>query len=141
MAKAKTAGTPLMEFGVDFGNVSVGDKTCRIKVSTGRKAVTLSRADKDICERRLTGTILAKPAGWRSDDQALPGMDEDTTIDGSFDVKGVSFTTKALSFGLTFNVNDVDVSRLATFAQRSGRLIVNEVGPLTDGEEEESDEE
>src|SRR5438270_13704897 len=100
MAKKKPA---LLDLAVSFGNVSIGDKTCRIGAQIPRAELSLTQADKNLCDRRLTGTILAKPEGWSADQGALPGMAADVELAGTFDVKGINVSGEHIGIGLTFS--------------------------------------
>lgn len=147
MAKKK-APSSVLELPVSFGNVSIGDKTARIGVTVDRSNITVKKADDSICEKRLTGQIIAKPNGEAPDQGRLQGMERlgDSELDATFDVKGFSVTKDALSFGLTFLLGSVDVAELASFAKREGRLIIEdaeeipEPAPLLNGEAEEEDD-
>lgn len=137
---AKTKAEPaLLELGVDFKIVSVGDKTASVPVSFGRNALSLTKTVEHFCERRLTGCIIAKPAGWEGDEQALPGMEADTELHGTFDTAKVSVGGKSYGVNLSFKLNEIDVATIAEFAKRKGKLIVNEVAALP--ENEDGDEE
>jgi hypothetical protein len=139
--KDKDDPKPMIEIGVEYGNISIGEKTASVGVSFSRGQISLTKAAENFCERRLTGCIIAKPAGWNSDDQALPGMEEDVELHGVFDVASIRFTSKAFAVKLSFRLNEIDVSTIAEFAKRSGRLSVFEVADLPDGDEEgEGDE-
>lgn len=72
MAKKKS---DVINLPVGYGDVRVGDKTCGIRASVSRDSFPLAQADKTLCERRITGRIIAKPAGWQSDQNAMPGID------------------------------------------------------------------
>jgi hypothetical protein len=136
MARAKKKDS---EFPVSFGNVSIGDKAARIGVTVEREDLDIDRADAIFCGHRLTGIITAKAAGVHPDQGSLPGMEGngESTLSGIFDVKGFSATTKAVSFGLTFNIEDIDVANLAHFAKRGGVLKVEHVEVLPDGDDSE----
>lgn len=114
---------------VAFGNVNIGDKTCRLGFTVPRDVLSIGMADDSLCDRRLTGRIVARSTGG-SDQQSLPGVDADTTITGTFDVKGFSVTRKTISAGLTFALASIDVESLAHFAKRSGQVIITEVADL-----------
>lgn len=128
MAKKKAAA--VMELPVAWGNLNVGDTTCRLGVSISRANLTVAEADKHLCEKRLTGRILARANGARADQPSLPGADDDTELKGSFDVKGFSATGKAISTGLTFMLSQIEVETLARFARREGMLTVNDIEDL-----------
>lgn len=141
--KSKESGQgngAVLDIPVAFGNLSVGDKTCRLGVTIDRGTLGVTACDNKLCERRLTGKIVAKPADSQVDQGSLTGMEDDTVVPGVFDVKGFSVTGDNLSLGLTFAIKSVDISELAHFAKRAGRLIVEESEELPDGGDEDSDE-
>ena len=114
-------------------------------VTVDRGSLTVAQADKRMCERRLKGSIEARPAGEHPDQGTLDGMDGDAQIDGVFDVKGFSISKDSISLGLTLALASVNVGNLAHFAKRSGKLTVLESEALPDtekkGEDDGDDEE
>ncbi len=135
MAKRKTSEPPAMlELPVEFGGISIGEKTARVGVSIDRANLTVTQADKNLCERRLTGRILARPADELPDQGRLPGMEHDTVINGVFDVKGISLSGRKISLGLTFALKGLDVSVLAHFAKRAGLLRVEAIEALPEAD-------
>jgi hypothetical protein len=132
------ANESVFDLPCSYGNVSIGDKTCNVKASISRSALKLSEADKKLCEHRLIGRIIAKPAGWQSSQEALPGMSgDDIEMEGCFDVKGLNVKSSAIGIGLTFSIKDVDVSTLAKFAKRDGRIVVDSIEELPEGQDDE----
>lgn len=131
MAKKKS---DVINLPVGYGDVRVGDKTCGIRASVSLESFPLAQADKTLCERRITGRIIAKPAGWEADQQGLPTMDgDDLEMSGVFDVKSLNVSGDSIGFGLTFSIKDVDVSTLAQFAKRMGRIVIDDVSTIPDG--------
>lgn len=133
MAKKKNADS-VLELEVAFGNVSIGDKTARVGISTERSQISISQADKNLCGRRLTGTILVH-ANENPDQTTMDGFADDIALPGIFDVKQIGITPKAVGFGLTFALAGLDVSQLAHFAKRNGKLIVNNVEDIPENEQ------
>lgn len=144
MAKAKTKRAPrkrqraepepsggAYQLFVTYGNLNVGDVTCRLALSVRRSQIAIATADRILCGKRLTGTILARAAGGAGQ-ESLPGLDDDRTLSGVFDVKGFGVTKKAVTFGLTFAIESIDVSEIAHFAKREGLLTVEHVEDLPD---------
>ncbi len=138
MAKKKTESANLLDLTVAFGNISVGDKTARVGVEIDRGDLSVSAADKNLCEKRLTGTIIAKPPGVKGDQGAFPGMEDDTEMTGIFDVKGVAFSSDQIRIGLTFALASIHVETLAKFAKRAGRLVVQAVDDIPEPVKAES---
>lgn len=122
---------------VHWGNVSIGDKIARLGLSVDRSQLKLTTADSQLCERRILVRILAKPPGDESDTGRFPGMEDDVSIEGVAEVKGISSNRKQLSFGLAFGIKGMDVSELAKFAKMHGRLEVVEV--LGDASDDDDD--
>lgn len=118
-----------------FGGVSIGDKTARIGVSIDRSSMELEQADSTLCARRLTATLVSKPAGENPDQLTLDGVDADPTLEKvSVDVKGFGVSTDHLTFGITFNRKDLDLETLANFAKRSGRVTIHNVAAIPESE-------
>jgi hypothetical protein len=143
MSKAKKTNGSMLDLQVAFGQVSIGDKTARIGIQIDRGQLTPTQADKNLCELRLAGKIIAKPIDQNPDQQTFPGMELETELAGTFDVKGFSVTRDTIGLGLTFALKSVEIDKLAHFAKRSGRLIVNSVEdiPAKDPEEVEEEDE
>lgn len=109
-----------------FGTVSFGDKTASVGVHVPIGEITLTKAYNDICECRLTGQIVAKGSPEDDANQAtLPGMDDDVTVKGTFDVASLSVSSKQYGFTLSFRLKDVDTSELTKVAKRSGFIVIN----------------
>lgn len=142
MANDKKAAR-ILELNVSFGNVNIGEDTVRIGITIPRKEISVSQADKHLCGKRLIGQIIAQ-AGKGGDGQG--GLFEaGESLDGSFDVKSFNVKRKSLSCGLTFSIASVDINKLAYFAKRNGKLVVDEMTEIPEedegGDEEEGDEE
>ena len=71
---------------VEFGGVSIGDGTGRLGVKVSRQQLTLAKADRTLCGRRLTGRVVLTPGGEDPDQQHLfEGTKRQ--INATFDVK------------------------------------------------------
>jgi hypothetical protein len=134
-----------------FGDVSIGDHTARVGVTVERSELTVSQADKSLCEKRLIGRITSKPADEHPDQQRFEGMESEDTLNGIFDVKQFSVTKKAVKFGMTFALKSIDIATLSRFAQRNGKLAIDSIDAIPepkketkskdkDGEDEEGEE-
>ena len=135
---AKRSATPaVLEIPLSWGDVSIGESTCRIGCTVQRDKLTLSKADAQLCGKRLVGRIVAVPGSDNPEQRQL--IADETEVAGAFDVKRISFNKKALSFGLTFSIESVRVEDLAHFAKRAGRIVVEEITdiPADDAEGEE----
>lgn len=135
MAKKKKAAAAEAEMSVSetlpvqFGNVSIGEKTCRVGITIDRRNLGLGAADRTLCGKRLAGSILARANGG-PDQESLPGADDDIELAGIYDVKAFSVTAKALSCGLTFSLESIDLTKLGHFAKRSGLLKITSIGKI-----------
>lgn len=139
----------VLDLSAKFGSVNFNAKTATVRVTVQRNDLKLSAADKSLCERRLTGTINAKPPDVAADQGVFDGMDGDCETSGTFDVKKLNVASETIGFGLTFNLKGVDRNVLSMFANRAGRLMIDDVGDipeeekkkLPDEEEENGEEE
>lgn len=134
---AKKTETVVLDLPVAFSNVTIGDETARVGITIDRKDLPLGKADQNLCGRRLTGRIIARlggssagPAG--SDQQSLPGADDDPVVEGTFDVKSFNVKKKVITAGLTFSLDNLDVAELGRFAKRNGKFTVTAVDSLPD---------
>jgi hypothetical protein len=133
----------VLELPVDFSQVSIGDGTARVGVKVSRDKLKIRVADKQVCGRRLIGQIRVCP---KDEDSKQTQMFDDKhhQLSGAFDVKSITITPKALSFGLTFALEGLEISELAHFAKKAGKLVVNEVQAIPEkskGDGEDSTEE
>jgi hypothetical protein len=131
----------VLDLPVEFKNVTIGDTKCSIGVKVGRTELKLGVADKNLCERRLNGSLIAKPRDQRADQATLPGVDDDTRVDGCFDVKSFKVSGDTIDFSLSFAIKDVEIEALAHFAKKMGRLQVYGVSAIPNGKDEEEEEE
>lgn len=134
MAKSAVAA-PALEIPVQYGDVSIGETTCRVGVVVARKDLTLAKADASVCGRRLVGRIVAVPGNGNPDQPQL--VTDEVAVEAAFDVKRVGFNKKVLSFGLTFSIESVKVEDLAHFARRAGRLVVDSIENIPEGEQDD----
>src|SRR5262245_51049243 len=134
----KTA-KPVLELPCEYGNVGIGDKTCRIGVSVDRAKLKLKTADDNLCCHRLTLKMIGVPPG--DDPEQKRMFDDLQDMDGIADIKGFGVSQGSISFGLTFSKADVDLKQLGGFAKRSGRLEIFGVEEIPDDEDEEEEEE
>jgi hypothetical protein len=131
---------------VKYGDLSVGDGTCRIGLTAFRDKLTLKIADEKLCGKRLIGCISCAPGNNNPEQSPMPGMDADVEIAAAFDVKRVNFTIKTITFGLTFAIASLKVEDLVGFAKRAGKLVVTQIQDIPKNEatgtaEDEGEEE
>lgn len=132
----------LMELPVSYGNLSIGDKTARLGIVVGRPALSLTAADKNLCDRRVVGRILVRAGDGGPEQGSIPGLEgNDDEVKAVFDVKGFSVSKKAISFGLTMQIESIAIETLSHFAKRKGMLYVEEIGDIPEGEAEGDDDE
>lgn len=137
MAKVKRKA--VLELPVDYGNVSIGKKTIRLTTKTSRKSLTLTQADKQLCDCRLSGIILSRAGDGASEQGSLPGAEgNDIELEGVYDVKKISFDKDGISFGLTFVKKGVDKEALSQVSGTSGMLIVFSIDDIPDEERKAS---
>jgi hypothetical protein len=134
MAKKKDESPPLMALDVKYGNVNIGMDTCRLGITVERAKLTITQADRNLCGKRLVGTILARAGDAQSSQDSLPGIDADVTLSAAFDVKSFGVTRKNISAGLTFAIASVNVETLSHFAGRQGTFTVTNINDIPEGE-------
>jgi hypothetical protein len=128
MAKPKVEA--VLEVPVTYGDVSIGAETCRIGITVDRTKLTISSADRNLCGKLLTGTILARAGGAQAEQGSLPDMDADVSLAATFNVKGFGVKRKAITAGLTFAIASIDVEKLSQFAGRQGVFTVDEIADI-----------
>jgi hypothetical protein len=136
--KKPKADAAQLELPVAYGNVSIGEETASITAFVDRKFLTLTQADRTLCGKRLAGKITAQPG---NDNPEQPSLMEDAgdELASVFDTRSFRVTPKGISFGLSFKIESVDVTVLAHFAKRAGRLTVESVSDIP--EEDDGGEE
>lgn len=127
--------SPALDIPVKFSGVSIGKATARLGCSINRERLNIMSADDFLCNHRLIGRVVLGHAD-DTNGQAQFWEDVDHSVGGAFDVKGFSVTTKALSVGLTFSLNDIDVEDLSKMAFGEGRLVVSEVQEIPEDEDD-----
>lgn len=140
MAKRRSSNASVLDIPVEFGGVSIGDKTARLGVHIARDQMTLKQAADMLVGRRLTGKIVARPHDESTEQQRLDGF-ECEEIESTFDVKKLGINNEHYDTGLTFSRKDVDMGDLSTFAKKAGRLVIEDVAELENGDgKDEHDE-
>lgn len=134
MAKAKPKPAPKPsangqrgQLHVHYGDVSIGETTCRLGCRVSRGNLTVAEADRQLCGKRLTVSCMARNSGG-SGQESLPGIEsEDIEFDGIADVKRFGVGVKDITFGLTFAIESVAIQTLSRFAQKNGVVTVKGV--------------
>ena len=129
----------ILELTCQYGDVGIGERTCRITARVDRSRLKSSVAERNLCGRRLTVVLHGVPAG---DDPEQQRMFEDArTIDGVCDVRSFSVSPKYIGFTMTFSLEDIDLPEFSKYAKRSGRIDVMNVAVIPDDDESEDEEE
>jgi hypothetical protein len=143
MAKQKVQ-SDTVTIPVSFGNVSCGDKTCRIGVTVDRSVLSVSKAEKMFCERRIIGSLVNQEQEHNPDQGRLPGMEnEPHQLDAIFDVKGISISGDTISFNLTFLLGSLGSDKLLSlvkFAKRAGKLVVDHADDIPEPEKKKEND-
>lgn len=136
----------ILDIPCEFGGLTIGDAVAKLSVTIRREVLNIDAADEALCGRRLTGRIIV--IGADVDPKQTHLIDDlHPVVESSFDVKSFRVSPKLISTGLSFAIApdpDQDgnqISTLAHFAKKSGRLTVFGIGNLGDAEAgEDSDE-
>jgi hypothetical protein len=123
----------VLDVPVNFGDVSIGDGTARIGVRIDRSLLNIDAADELLCGRRLNGRLLVTPPGDANSQTYIdPEVSGDLKheLESTFDVKRFSASPKNITAGLTFSLQEVEVSELSHFAKRGGRLVVASIAEI-----------
>ena len=138
MAKKKVDA--ILELPGSWGNLNIGDETARLGATVARAALSVTQADKNLCCKRLAGTIIARAGDGNADQSSLPGADADETITAIFDVKSFGVSRKNISFGLTVSLGSIEIEVLAKFAKRQGQFWVQDISDIPEDEANGGDE-
>lgn len=128
-----------LDIPVQYSNVSIGEGTARVGVSIDRSRLNVRDADKKLCGRRLTGTLIAGGANDAPGQQRIPGTN--TELTGVFDCKSIGMNRKKITAGLTFSLDGIELADLAGLAKRAGRLEIQQIEELPADAAEEPEEE
>ena len=126
---------PKNEFGVDFGNVSVGDETASITFKTPRPGMTLPQADKTFCGRRLK-VLLSKAPPRDDQGQLFETDDTPEPLEVIADVKRFGVSRKTIGATLNFSLGGppkLDLERLVKFAKCTGSVRIVENIDIPEG--------
>lgn len=127
MAKGKgKPSKPTLEVAVQFGGLSIGDQTARLGVRIARAFVDVAKADAVFVGKRLEVVVQLGAA----DADQMKLFDVELEVVGAVDVKRIGVAPDAISAGLTFNLQSIDVATLARFSKCVGRLKVLTVADL-----------
>ena len=115
----------VLDVACEFGSVGIGDGIARLPCRFSRSVLTIDTADKCLCGKRLVGRVLILPADSDPGQTYLDGMDITHELKGSFDVKRFGVSLKNITASLSFSIASIDIAELASFASRTGRLVVD----------------
>lgn len=130
---SKSRQEVVLNLPVEFSGVAIGEGVARIGFRVRRENLNILAADESLCGRRLTGRAIVTPGSDAANQTYIEGTaaaDGKHEIEGTFDVKRFSVSTKFISAGLTFNLEEIDIKQLGHFSKRSGFLVVNDVGEI-----------
>jgi len=138
---AKKAKSEVLNVAVQYGKVSIGEDTASISVAIDREAMNIVAADECLCGNRLIGRLLVMPKDEHPDQKQAFDKGNRFELAGVFDVKSFGVTRKRVSATLSFSLADIPTDKdLRKLAKKSGRLVVDLVGDLPDGEGEKEEE-
>ena len=100
---------------VSFGSVTITDKIAVLPIAISRLQLTLEEADRLLCGRQLTASILARPEGAQSTQEALPGLEGEGDVEllNVFDVARFNVTPTRFKASLIFRLKEVDMDNTA----------------------------
>ena len=115
---------------VKFGQIQIGAETARLAFSIDRDSITTETMERFFCGSQLE--IKAKAGKDAAEDTegqtTIEGTDDEPLLEATIDAKTCGLKPASYTSGLTFNVKAVDVSLLAKFASKTGRLVVTRLG-------------
>lgn len=130
MAKSKTKATYEIEIPVTFGDASIGDGTFGVGFTIDRKKLMFTQAEKYFVGKRLSGTLVARAGEAQADQPSFEQADNDVTLTGSFDIKGIRIGPKKWSGKFTFNSESANAEALAHLVKRQGMALIEETEAL-----------
>lgn len=114
---------------VKFGNVNVGEATCRLPFSIERTKLTDEQALTLLVCRQLTGTITtADPSQLGPNPQKFLFDKATAKIEGTFNTGNITVGRKKFGSGCTFPLAEIDESKLSKFANRTGIVWIDSAG-------------
>lgn len=119
----------ILELAAEFSGVSIGDTTARLGIRFSREDIGIEAADKTFCGHRLDCEVVLGNDRDSGGQKTLVD-DLDHRVAGSADVKRIGVLPDAISTGLTFSLEDIDIAELAKFSKGRGRLLVRGVGDI-----------
>jgi hypothetical protein len=129
-----------LQLKVDFGAVSIDDRaasaTLTMKLDPERHGTTGGHVGEiydTLRKRRLTGQLLLG-----DDLPSQTNMFGRDCIDGSCDTHNPSFGDETFSLRVTFDKAEISTETLTHFAKKSGWFVINDVGDIPDGNEEQA---
>jgi hypothetical protein len=119
---------------VKFGRMSEGGRFVSLPLTIRREVLDLETAAANLVCRRLTGSILARPAGASALQGGIPGLSDgaDVMLAGVFTVGRFAVGKKVIATKLTFEIPALpkDQIKLFRFAGRSGLLTIESAEDL-----------
>lgn len=118
---------PRKFFGCRFGKISIGDQTASVPLKIDKERFTPNEADEFLCGRRVEAVVVLESNADRNQER-LFDEDEPKRVDTICDIKSYRGSVKWWSFGLTFQLQEIDVDSLGHFGNRHGRCELQLLG-------------
>ena len=116
---------------VEFGGLSLGDETARLSVKIHRGWLELEDADAILAGSRCEAKIEIAPDGEQGTLKiGGKSIKEVEPLEAVVDVKRFGVSREDFTTGLTFQVSEIDVSKLARFANKAGKLTLKRTGDI-----------
>lgn len=133
-----TATHNQLDIPVEFGGVSIGQKTARLGMTVSREVLNINAADEAFVERRVTGLVIL--GGGQDSAGQTTFIDTDERIEGTFDIHRFGVKSETYTTGLTFALKEIDIATLALFSKGKGRLILTDIDDIPADVVEEHDD-
>lgn len=118
---------------VSYGTVSFDDKAAHVPITIKRGELgspSIGEADRNLCGRQLTATILARPEGAGATQPGMFGDDGDIQLAGIFEVGSLTVSPKKITATLEVSLLKLDRDKITRFAKREGLLTITHVHEL-----------
>lgn len=120
---------------VKFGNLSVGENTCRLPFSIQRNKLSDTDAIELLVCRQLTGTITTADHSLLGPNPQKMLFDKASArIEGVFNTGNLGIGRKKFGSGATFPLSEIDESKISRFANRTGIVWIDAHSPIEEKE-------
>jgi len=126
---------------VKFSQLSIGETTARLGCNITRENLELEDADSIFAGSRCSAKIEMKDDPGQTT-MIVNGKDMTKVdpIEAVVDIKRYNVSRDMFTTGLTIQLSEVDVSKVAKFANREGKLTLKRTGDIPDHVKDEADE-